>query len=146
MVNETERKLLCFSSDGEIYAVEFSDIAEICTHVRLQAVPRQPDYFCGVFYYKGSIVPVVEIASTGRTGAEENAAVLVVNGVPDLYGILLTGSPWMESVSGSNLVEDYSGAVIPGCWASKAVYCKEDKMICLLDIRRSQEMMADVTP
>ncbi|MBS6643500.1 MAG: chemotaxis protein CheW [Clostridiaceae bacterium] len=142
MANETDRELLCFSSDGAVFAVDFSDIAEICIHVRLQFVPRQPDYFSGVFYYKGSIVPVAAIGHTTRETDDKNAAVLVVNGVPDLYGILLTGSPWMERVKECDLAKDHSGAVIPGRWVSKAIYCKGDQMICLLDIRRSQETLA----
>lgn len=142
---ETARELLCFSSDGAYYAVDFLDIVEICIHIRLQFVPRQPEHFCGVFYYKGTIVPVVWLGGRREEMPDGNATVLVVKGKPDLFGILLPGSPWMERVEEKHLAKDHSGAVIPERWAAKGIYWKHDRMICLLDIDRSKEMLsADV--
>lgn len=130
------RKLLCFKDGMRIYAVDFQDVAEICINVRLRFIPSLPDYFCGVFYYSGCVVPVVMI---GKGEMRELSTVLVVQYEKGLFGILLYSAPWAENVlPEERTLGDYKD-LMEGHWVVEEIYRKADQMIIHLNIEKSAE-------
>jgi len=61
-------QLLTFSVSGEPYAIESRRVIEVLPRVPARPLPRMPDYLLGVFTYRGTLVPLVDLAS--RLGVE----------------------------------------------------------------------------
>jgi chemotaxis-related protein WspB len=52
---------LLFGVADQRFALDVSQIVEVVPAVRLRAIPGTPDYVAGVFRYKGTIVPVLDL-------------------------------------------------------------------------------------
>ncbi|MFM8415333.1 MAG: chemotaxis protein CheW [Planctomycetota bacterium] len=55
-------QLLTFSVAGEPYAIESRRVVEVLPRVPARPLPLAPDYLPGVFTYRGSLVPLVDLA------------------------------------------------------------------------------------
>lgn len=55
-------QLLTFSVAGEPYAIASRRVVEVLPRVPARPVPLAPDYLLGVFTYRGSLVPLVDLA------------------------------------------------------------------------------------
>lgn len=139
MENSVEKELLCFSGKEMIYAVEFSEVVEICTHIPLQKVPCLPEYFCGISHYKGMLISVVEIEKTPDTGQDK--VVILVDAGNYMFGIRILGEPWISAV-GEERIEAVSETLLTGIWKEKAIYRTKEGMVCQLDLRQSAERLA----
>jgi chemotaxis-related protein WspB len=53
--------MLLFCIDNERYALASEQIVEVVPLVNLKTLPHKPDYFAGVFNYRGQIVPVIDL-------------------------------------------------------------------------------------
>ncbi|MBD2197065.1 MULTISPECIES: chemotaxis protein CheW [Calothrix] len=53
--------MLLFCVENERYALASEQIVEIVPLVNLKTLPHKPDYFAGVFNYRGQIVPVIDL-------------------------------------------------------------------------------------
>lgn len=55
-------QLLTFTAGGQTYAIEAKSVVEVLPAVPVRAVPRLPDYVLGVVGYRGSLIPVIDLA------------------------------------------------------------------------------------
>ena len=53
--------MLLFYLGEAMYAINCEKIREICPLVKLEKIPHAPDYFAGLFKYRGAIVPVIDL-------------------------------------------------------------------------------------
>jgi len=53
--------LLLFHVGGNLYAIDTEKVIEIIPMVLLRRIQPAPDYLAGVFNYRGSIVPVIDL-------------------------------------------------------------------------------------
>ena len=53
--------LLMFTCENERYGIDVRQIIEVVSMVRFKKIPRSPDYVAGLFKYRGSIVPVIDL-------------------------------------------------------------------------------------
>ncbi len=53
--------VLTFRVAEDAYAIDARTIVEVVPRVDLRSVPHAPDYFVGLFHYRGSIAPVVDM-------------------------------------------------------------------------------------
>ena len=53
--------VLTFRVADDAYAIDARRIVEVVPRVDLRSVPHAPDYFVGLFHYRGSIAPVVDM-------------------------------------------------------------------------------------
>ena len=53
--------LLLFCVGKDSYAIESSRVVEVIPGVPLRKIPRVPDYVAGLFNYRGTIAPVVDL-------------------------------------------------------------------------------------
>lgn len=136
---ETERELLCFPGPGGVYAVGFEFVEEICIDVNLRPVPRLPDYICGVFYHKGTMIPVVQMEN--ETQKDGFSSVLVVKCVKGLLGIRISGSPWVSSFAETAEAFGEYRELAPKRWEVKKAYRQEDTLVFLLDMDKSAEKL-----
>ena len=44
------------------YALDSRDVHEVVPLVRFRTIPGAPDYVCGVFLYRGRVVPVIDLS------------------------------------------------------------------------------------
>ncbi len=65
--NETGQ-YLTFVLAGDVYAIDILNIRELIEYGNLTAVPMMPDYIAGVMNLRGSVVPVIDLAT--RFGAQ----------------------------------------------------------------------------
>lgn len=61
--------VLTFRVADNAYAVDARRIVEVVPHIDLRPVPHAPDYFAGLFHYRGSIAPVVDMSLLMGAGA-----------------------------------------------------------------------------
>ena len=54
-------QLLTFTVAGNCYAIEARHVVEVLPLVAARAVPHQPPHVLGVFTYRGSLVPLVDL-------------------------------------------------------------------------------------
>jgi chemotaxis-related protein WspB len=54
-------QLLTFAIGGNAYAIESRRIVEVLPLVMARPLPHQPDFVRGLFSYRGSLVPLVEL-------------------------------------------------------------------------------------
>ncbi|MDA8388862.1 MAG: chemotaxis protein CheW [Nitrospiraceae bacterium] len=52
---------LTFRLDGEVFAIDISQVREVLDYTPITQVPRTPDFMCGVINLRGSVVPVVDM-------------------------------------------------------------------------------------
>ncbi|HOT41819.1 MAG TPA: chemotaxis protein CheW [Syntrophorhabdaceae bacterium] len=100
---------LLFEIGKERYCLEVSRIIEITPVVLFKKIPHVPEYICGLFNYRGNIIPVIDLS------------------------ILLTGRPSRFLFSTRVIIVDYldpdNNHRMLGLLAEKAtetIYCKEE--------------------
>lgn len=140
MENQNKKEVLCFESNGKTYAAEFESIVEICFDTRFHSVPCQPSYFCGVYHYKGMIVPVVQLEEEEMP--ENSAPVLLIlrSGVYQ-FGIALQKEPYIQIVDAAQITDDTARKLSTGRSKEKAIYTQDDKIILLLDMKKTTESL-----
>ena len=73
---------LLLSIDNNFYAFDIANIIEIVPLVTIKPLPWAPDYIPGVFNYRGSIVPVIDLTwlISGKPSSELlSTRIVVVN-------------------------------------------------------------------
>lgn len=53
--------LIKFKIGNEYYALDTNEVIEIIPAITLRPIPGTPDFFAGIFDYRGQIVPVIDI-------------------------------------------------------------------------------------
>ena len=61
--------VLTFRVGDNAYAVDARRIVEVVPRVALRSIPHAPDTFVGLFHYRGSIAPVVDMGLLMGAGA-----------------------------------------------------------------------------
>ncbi len=56
-------QFLTFELVGEVYAIDIMHIREIIDYGNITAVPMVPDFIAGVINLRGSVVPVIDLAT-----------------------------------------------------------------------------------
>ncbi len=72
---------LTFKLDGEVFAIDISQIREVLEFTTVTKVPQTPDFMCGVINLRGSVVPVVDLRMKFRMLAAEktvNTCIIIV--------------------------------------------------------------------
>lgn len=151
MENENRKELLCFAGAGVAYAVEFSEVVEICTQLKVEKIPCLPEYFCGICHYKGTIISIVAMDRLGKMaeaelkdaqdGSSRGSVIIVVDSGQYQFGISIQGEPWISTLDGKK-IEDITESLVPDRWKEKAVYQTEKEIICQLDLVKSADALA----
>jgi chemotaxis-related protein WspB len=86
--------MLClqFSIQDDYYGIDSSEVIEIIPWVKLKHIPESPEFISGCFEYRGTVVPVVDIAAlaTSRKSLQYlSSRIAVVKYKKHLLGILL---------------------------------------------------------
>lgn len=137
---EQNGELLCIPVGNINYAVEFLYIKEVCTDVRISSVPCLPEHFVGVFYYRGNIVPVLNLKEEKAQISlqlEEKAVVLVIEYQKYQLGIWLVREPYMVQESELTPVETpEEEAEADGLWVEKALYKKGETLFSVANMEK----------
>ena len=68
----TEKQLVLFGLDNEIYGVDISDVHEIIRMQPVTKVPKAPFFVEGIINLRGKVIPVVDIRKRfGLSGVEQ---------------------------------------------------------------------------
>jgi len=54
--------MLLFYVENDLYALDTSQVIEIVPKIILRSVRNVPEYFAGLFSYRGTIVPVIDLS------------------------------------------------------------------------------------
>jgi chemotaxis-related protein WspB len=60
--------LLTFKAAANLYAVDVTHVIEVVPRVDLRRLPHAPDFIAGLFDYRGTVVPVIDLGI--RLGSE----------------------------------------------------------------------------
>ena len=72
-------QLLTFTVAGESYAIESRRVVEVLPLVPARPIPHTPGYVRGVFTYRGSLVPLVDLGRRlGNVALEERLSTRVI--------------------------------------------------------------------
>jgi len=55
--------LLLFTCGNERYGIDVRQVIEVAPLVRFKKIPKTPEYIAGVFNYRGSVTPVVDLTA-----------------------------------------------------------------------------------
>ena len=85
--------LLTFKAAENLYAVDVAHVVEVVPRVDLRRLPHAPDFIAGLFDYRGTVVPVVDLGV--RLGSEScrdrlSTRIILVNSRP-------SGNPFQEA-------------------------------------------------
>jgi chemotaxis-related protein WspB len=53
---------LLFEVEGQRYGLDVTQVVKVLPSVRLRPLPRVPEYVAGVFRYRGTMVPVIDLS------------------------------------------------------------------------------------
>ncbi|WP_066426278.1 chemotaxis protein CheW [Anabaena sp. 4-3] len=87
--------MLLFYINNECYALPSQQVVEVLPLVTLKTLPHAPEYFAGVFNYRGQIVPVLDLCQ------------------------LMRGKPCCEHLSSRIILVNYSGRDVNSSVLSK---------------------------
>jgi len=59
--------LVVFSIGGDRFGLDSREVVEILPLVEFRKLPRAPEYVCGLFQYRGKIVPAIDLARLAGT-------------------------------------------------------------------------------
>jgi len=85
-------QLLTFTVAGHDYAIESRQVVEVLPRVAGRPIPHTPDYVLGVFSYRGSLVPLVDLGRrlAGTPPADRLSTRVIVVALP---GLTAAGTP-----------------------------------------------------
>lgn len=137
-------EILCIPGENKNYAIEFQFIKEICSDILVSKVPCLPEYFLGVFHYRGSIIPVLSLKANEEISNEEKKpAVLVIEYQKYQFGLLLQGEPYMVQADTMIPIEtsEQEDGLASGIWIGKAFYEYGDALYSLGDIEKMMDSL-----
>lgn len=76
---------LIFELDKQIYAIDSKEIIEIIPNLNFTSVPNAPEFIKGIFNYRGTAVPVIDLLKMNGGGFIPNkltTKILIVNYSP----------------------------------------------------------------
>jgi chemotaxis-related protein WspB len=53
---------LLFEVDGQRYGLDVAQVLKVLPSLHLRRLPRVPEYVAGVFQYRGTMVPVIDVS------------------------------------------------------------------------------------
>lgn len=74
--------MLLFSAGGLLYAIESRHVVEVIPRVNLRPVLNQSDQLAGMFNYRGSVLPVVDLCRWihgSASGGQLSSRIIMVN-------------------------------------------------------------------
>ncbi len=76
---------LTFKVDEQLYAINAKSVVEVIPQVRTRALPGTPDVVRGVFNYRGTLVPVIDVTHmlSGRRTKEQLSARIILVKYPE---------------------------------------------------------------
>jgi chemotaxis-related protein WspB len=88
-MNSSAVTALLFGVADQRYGLDVSQIVEVVPAVRLRTIPGTPDYVAGVFRYKGSIVPVIDLNQmlSGRPAEKRYSTRVILVRFPGTSGV-----------------------------------------------------------
>lgn len=136
MKAEKNHEMLCFSDEERMYGVNLSCVKEICYDKSITKVPRLPDYFCGVYNYRGTVIPVAIPDGFEKPGpGGERKVLLVLRSGFGMLGVQIYGNPSFHLIPESEHIQ--SRNVENGIWSFGAVYSHGGELIYELDLEKT---------
>lgn len=79
--------MLLFYVNNQCYALPSHEIVEVLPLVTIKTLPHTPEYFAGVFNYRGKIVPVLDLCQlmVGKPCCEHLSSRLIIVNSHDAY-------------------------------------------------------------
>ena len=77
--------LLTFQVDGQQYAIDAKSVVEVIPQVKLRPLPGTAAFVGGVFNYRGTLVPVIDVTRmlSGRRTQEQLSARIILVSYPE---------------------------------------------------------------
>lgn len=136
MKSEKVHELLCFDDTERMYGISLSSVKEICYEKDVTKVPCLPEYFCGVYNYRGRVIPVASpkgFETPGKNG--DRKVLLVVRSGFGMFGIQIYGNPSFHLIPESSHIR--SSGINDGIWSFGAVYGHEDRLVYEMDLEKT---------
>lgn len=141
-MSEEIKTVLCFSLEGQIYGIDIANVQEIVFGIDVTWVPCLPPYFCGLYNYKGNVLPV--LAGMGKT-AEQDAGQdvsLILQYQEHAFVIQIEGRPYLAQAGEVQKKTDLSpeGSKV---WTVAETYIWKEQLISLLDMEKTIQRLKD---
>jgi chemotaxis-related protein WspB len=77
--------LVTFQVNNQHYAIDAKSVKEIIPMVKIRELPGAPDFVCGVFNYRGALVPVIDVTRmlSGNSTAELLSSRIILVNYPE---------------------------------------------------------------
>ena len=146
---EETRELLCLDLGCGCLGIELEDILEIIREWRITPLPNVPEYYEGVFNWKGLILPLVSLEKLAGVTAEEqegpaggeapHAVAAAVKAGEYECGFLSPREPRLVSVRESERLQGSIPELFGGDIVIKSAYVLKQQVICVIDAAATLE-------
>ena len=133
---EEDKELLCIPGVKKNYAMDFSCLIEICQDVRPSKVPCLPQYYSGVWNYKGTIIPLIDLEEPSR---DKERIALIAQCSGHQFGILIQNEPYIVRKGEVEAVEIPGESDNTDVWKIKEMFRDEEHLFSLIDMERTVE-------
>ncbi|MEM1100368.1 MAG: chemotaxis protein CheW [Pseudomonadota bacterium] len=132
-------ELLSFAIAGQDYAIDIMRVREIRNWTAPTPLPRTPDYVRGVINLRGTVLPILDLATRldlESRAHDERSVFVVIHCDKRVFGVTVDGVSDILTVPRSMLQEPpaIEEPTDPGCVS--ALILEEDRMIRVLDASR----------
>ncbi|MHC5544946.1 chemotaxis protein CheW [Singulisphaera rosea] len=134
--------LLVFKIADDAYAVDAEKVVEVVPRVNLRAVPHAPEYLAGLFHYRDTMAPVIDMNQLidGHPCRDRLSTRIILvqspvaGGAPFLLGLMAERVDDLKSVSGKR-------AMFPAMPLSGAPYLgpiiqADETLVQLIDVEQ----------
>lgn len=143
--NVRQIRLVCFTLDGQVYALYAADAVEILRIVAITSLPEAPHFIPGIIDLRGEIIPVVDLGI--RFGFKHkiynlNTPIIVAKAANRTVGLIVDQVTEVITVSSSEITGD---RLMPNARYLKSVAKHEDELLLVVgldDLFSSEEEMA----
>lgn len=131
---------LIFELNKQLYAIDSKEIIEIIPNVNFTAIPNAPKFIKGIFNYRGTAVPVIDLLIMNGGNPTPNklsTKIMIVNYNP-VKSIVKTIGLMTENIVGSEHIDEKeigeNGLNIEDAKYLGDVVNKDDRMIQIIDV------------
>ena len=133
-------EMLMMKGTKKNYAIGFSFVAEICFGVKLSKIPCLPESFLGVFNYKGTVIPVIELEK-GCSEGESKSIILILKCGKHRLGMFVGDQPDIIPSGAAQQIQEEVAAEEGAIWMEKEICRYGEHLISVIDLERSVEAM-----
>lgn len=90
MKSELPQKLILFNLDNKPFGLDVTAVQEILAKIALRNLPRAAKHICGIFDFRGKIIPVINLqVLLSSAGTDNKGSIIVMRHENQVFGLIV---------------------------------------------------------